>query len=191
MAKAIVKAAAGKQQRAAFAIEEAIADTRKRIEGAAKADLSKQAQAAFTDPALLDVYRIARTINKGGKLTRKQAAAEIAERLAAEQAAKADKQKEDTARVSKMIEDTAKESVDRSLRGLMVARDMLLSIEQGEDAYGLTPERNAEIIGTFLMKHASKLEQALYQLGIYEGEGKVKGRNHVEGIFNPDLFRIE
>lgn len=199
MAKAIVRAR--KQRAAATEIlshnEAARAQFRASIGGGSAKDLLKKAQAALKSPALaeaisddpvmVDVYRVARS-SGGVKMTRTQARKEMAERAAAKKESEAEELRVRAEKLAEQINASAREDVANSLRGLLAVRDMLLSIEQGDEPFGFDDQRNAEVIGTFLMKHAATLERALFQLHAWEGE---KFGKKAEAIFANDLFRIE
>lgn len=190
------------KQRAASATEilshndAARAKFRASIGGSAK-DLLKKAQAALKSPALaeaisddpvmVDVYRMARS-SGGVKMTRTQARKEMAELAAAKKEREAEELRVKSEKFTQEADDSAREDVAASLRGLLAVKDMLLSIERGDEPFGFDDRRNADVIGTYLMKHAATLERALFQLRAWEGE---KFGKKAEAIFANDLFRIE
>lgn len=151
---------------------------------------AEQLQARAFQTLEIDVYRAGK-LEQGVKLTRAQAAREILKIREGVKRREAEADKDKAAELSANLEQYAKRDVAEALREFCAIRDTLETMAAGDDFPRMEPRDVAGLMLSHLEKHAAKLEQALFQLGAYEGHEKVSKREPASGWFNERLTRIE
>lgn len=134
--------------------------------------------------AELDIYRAAMA-GRGVKLTRKQAAADMERRRKTREDEEAARIAKEAAELVSEANERAKADVDKSLRGLVDVLEILRGLAKQNNFSGIDPLDVADIAVSHLEKHGASLEQALFQLSVYEGTAVSKGRR--EGWFSDYL----
>lgn len=119
---------------------------------------------------LLDVYRAMRSA-RGKKLTRKQAAAEMREYKKAKATRKRAEQDELARERVAETNAQARKTVADGLRRLLAVDEMLRALATDQGFAHMDAIDSAEAARTILVHHMAAMEQALYQLGIWNGNG--------------------
>lgn len=134
----------------------------------------------------VEIYRAARK-QQGTTLTRKQAKAEMLQRAAAIKAAQDAKDREEGAKLVKEMNDRAREQVAEALQKFVDVRSVLEGIAKDSDFGGIDRLDAADMAVSHLQKYGGRLEQALYQLGVWEGLDPIAKRRPREGWFKDSL----
>lgn len=139
------------------------------------------------DPAAVAVYRAARNAG-GARLTLRQAKAEMVRRAEQHQVLKVAAEAEKSKRQKDEWQRMMKSDVEESLRSLAIVRDFLDQIHKGKSPGGCA-EDGAMFARTALAETGSRLEKALFSLGLTEGFASAM-RGQREGWFAENLGRL-
>lgn len=151
--------------------------------------LQEMAQRALASDPGLDVYRAARA-TQGVKLTRKQAAAEMAAREQAEAEQKRSAEQERAAQLLSEVNDRARKTVAASVAAMVDVEEMLRSLGEDHGFAHMDPIDAADVILSHLRRHVGELERALFQLGAYKGNEPAYRGRPARGWFAESLTRL-